>query len=124
MVVLGEKKKKRVFFLPLMFIGMGLGFLLGNLYENAFLACMFIGMGLGFFLDSLFVIQERKIKVKRFFKASSLALMFLGTIFIISGVVYLLVPSLLEVLGNYLTSLGFIAFGLFMFVKGVEGFKS
>ena len=118
-----EKKKKHIFFLPLMFIGMGLGFLLNNFYENAFVACMFIGMGLGFFLDSLFVIEERKIKIKEAYKASSFALMLLGVVFILTGVIYLVNPSLLKLLSNYLISLGFIAFGLFIFVKGVEGFK-
>ena len=102
-----------------MFIGMGLGFLLSKIYENAFLACMFIGMGLGFFLDSLFVVEERKIKIEKTYKVSSFALIFLGIVFILVGIVYLINPSLLKLLWDYFIALGFIAFGLFIFVRGV-----
>ena len=119
-----EKRRKHVFFLPLMFIGMGIGFLLNSFYENAFVACMFIGMGLGFLLDSFLVIEERKIKVKRVYKASSFALMFLGVVFILSGMIYFLNSSLLNLFKNYLIAIGFIALGVIIFVKGVEGWKS
>ncbi len=118
-----KKRRKHIFFLPLMLIGMGVGFLLSKLCENAFLACMFIGMGLGFFLDSLFVVEERKIKIKKAYKVSSFALIFLGIIFILVGVIYLINPSLSKLLWDYLIALGFIAFGLLIFVKGVERFK-
>lgn len=119
-----EKKKKHIFFLPLMFIGMGLGFLLSGFYENAFIACMFIGMGLGFLLDSLFVVEESKIKIKKVCKASAFALMLLGIVFVLAGVSYLTNLYLITVLKNCLIAFGLIAFGLFIFLKGVEEIKS
>jgi len=106
-----------------MFIGMGFGFLLSGLYENAFIACMFIGMGLGFLLDSLFIVEERKIKVGKMCKAFSSALMLLGIVFVLAGISYLTNPYLIFALKNYLIALGFIAFGLFILLRGIEGIK-
>ena len=118
-----KEKKKHTFFLPLMFIGMGLGFLLSEFYENAFVACMFIGMGLGLFLDSLFVIDKRRVEIKKAYKTSSFALMLLGIFFVLAGIIYLINPLLLRSLENYIVALGFIAFGLFIFLKGAERIK-
>ena len=114
-----EKRRKHVFFLPLMFIGIGIGFLVKEI-----VAFMFIGIGLGFLLDSLFVIEEKKIKIQRMYKTSSFALMILGFIFVLSGVSYLLSPSLFDIFKDYLISLGFITFGILIFIKGVEGWRS
>lgn len=124
MVQIREKKKRHIFLLPLMFIGMGVGFLLSSLHVDAFVSCMFIGMGLGFFLDSLFAVEERKIKIKKIYRTSSLALILLGIVFVLTGLIYLINSSLLKLVENYLIALGFIAFGLFIFLKGVEGLKS
>ncbi len=114
-----EKRRKHVFFLPLMLIGMGIGFLVKEI-----VAFMFIGMGLGFLLDSLFVVEEKKIKIQRMYKTSSFALMILGFIFVLSGMSYLLSPSLFDIFKDYLISIGFITFGVLIFIKGVEGWRS
>jgi len=118
-----SKSKKHIFFLPLMFIGMGLGFLLENWYAHAFVACMFIGMGVGFFLDSFFVVEEKKIRAKKIYKSSSITLTFLGIAFILAGIAYLFKPSLLEMIGDYLIALGFIVVGVYILTKGIESLK-
>ncbi len=118
-----ERKRKHVFFLPLMFIGMGFGFLLAKFWETAFVGCMFIGMGLGFLLDSLFVVEEKKVKSQKPLKISSLFLMIFGIVLTLGGIIYLIKPSLIELIKNHLIALGFIAFGLLVFVKGVEVWK-
>lgn len=118
-----DKKKKHVFFVPLMFIGMGIGFLLNQyLGGSAFVASMFIGMGLGFLLDSLFVVEEKKMKLSNL-KIGHVLLAILGLIFIAGGTIYLINPDIIGMIWNYLIALAFIAFGILIFIKGLEGWK-
>ncbi len=111
--------RKRKFFLPCMFIGMGIGFLLMNWIETAFVACMFLGMGVGFLLDSLFVVEEKKIKANKVYRSSSVALAILGLSLMLVGVLLLVSPKMLEVLETYMFGFGFIIFGLFILVKSL-----
>ena len=85
---------------------------------------MFIGTGVGFLLDSIFVIEEREIKIIKPYKISSLALMLVGATFVIGSVIYLVNPLLLRHIQEYLIAIGLIGFGLFIFIKGLEGWKS
>ncbi len=111
--------KKRKFFLPCTFIGMGVGFLLTNWIVTAFVACMFIGMGVGFLLDSLFVVEGKKIKADKVYRCSSVALAILGLILMVAGVLLLVSPKMLEVLETYMWGFGFILFGLFILIKSL-----
>lgn len=114
-------KKKRIFFLPLMFIGMGVGFILIDyLGGEAFVASMFIGMGIGFLLDSLFSVEEREIVFEKPYKLSSLSLMIIGLIMILGGGLYLVNPTLLESIKQILIGLVIIAVGLFILTSGYK----
>ncbi len=80
--MVSEPKKKHIFLVPFMFIGMGVGLLLSTWIEDAFIASMFIGMGIGFLLDSLFLVEEKRLSSVKPLKAGSFVLMLLGIFFI------------------------------------------
>jgi len=108
-----EKKKSSSFFLAMLFIGMGLGFLMGN-----FMAWTLIGMGIGFLLDSLFVAEKRKINKN--FSSISIIFIFLGALFLFIGFTYFVNPVLLNLFKDYLISLCLIIFGLILLAKGLK----
>ena len=111
---------KHGFFLPLLFIGMGIGFILQQyMGGSVFVASMFIGMGLGFFLDSFLVVEGNKLH-PRSFKNSRITLSILGILFIFVGLISIINPALLEHLWNYLIAIGFILFGLYLLLRGWE----
>ncbi len=106
-----QKTRKHVFFVPLVLIGIGIGFLLSSWVRNAFVACVFIGMGLGSLLDSIFVVEDGLHRSFSFLSA------LLGSVFILIGLILLFKPSLLEVFGSYIAAVSFIALGVYLLIR-------
>ncbi len=113
-------KKRHGFFLPLLFIGMGVGFLLQQqMGGSAFVASMFIGMGLGFLLDSFVVVENREFRAEKV-SGSRATISILGLVFIVVGALFFINPELLKELWNYLIAIGFILFGLYLLFRSRE----
>ncbi len=114
-----SEERRHAFFVPLMFIGMGIGFLLVDyLGGTAFVASMFIGMGIGFLLDSVFTIENRM--VVRVRGSSNLFLFTLGAIMVVGGLLYIIFPKIIQIIGDYLVAAGFILFGLYIMFRAME----
>jgi len=119
-----ERKRRHVFFLPLMFIGMGVGFILVDyLGGEAFVASMFIGMGIGFLLDSMFSVEEKKLIFEKPYKIGSISLMLIGLLLIIGGGLFIVKPDLLASIKEILIGLVIIAIGLFILTSGYKLYR-
>jgi uncharacterized membrane protein HdeD (DUF308 family) len=120
-----DGKRKRVFFAPFLFIGIGVGALLIDpLGGNAFVASMFIGMGIGFILDSFFSVEKHEIRVQTPVRLGSFAMMIVGALFIIGGLSAIISPQMLSKLMPYLIGMGFILGGVFMLISGFRMSRS
>lgn len=119
-----EKHRRHVFFVPLLFIGMGVGFILiPFLGGEAFTASMFIGMGIGFLLDSIFTIEEKTVTIRRPVTTAAVSLMIIGAIFIVGGALFIINPKFLRIISDILIGLGFVTAGIFIFLSGYSIFK-
>lgn len=115
------RRRKGVFFLSLMFIGMGVGFILTDIIGGeAFVASMFVGMGLGFILDSFIEIRESAVSFTMPLTASGTVMIIVGLSMITGGLVIIFVPNLLEKVIPYLIGLAFIAVGAFILTGGIK----
>lgn len=112
------RPRRHGFFLPLLFIGMGIGFVLEQYVRGGFVASMFIGMGLGFLLDSFLMVEERELHL-RSLKNSKLVLSVLGILFMVIGAIFLYNPALIRHIWKYLLAIGFILFGLYILLRGL-----
>ena len=124
-MVEGGKKGKGVFIVSLMFIGMGIGFILIDIIGGvAFVASMFIGMGLGFILDTFIEIRESKISFTMPLSVSGIVMVLVGLSMITGGLIVMFVPSLLEKIMPYMIGVIFIAVGAFILAGGFRILKS
>lgn len=99
---MSEKRRKKVFFVPFPFIGMGIGFI----------------------LDSFLSVERHEIKVQTPVKVGSFVMMIIGVLFMIEGLSTIIAPQLLNRLMPYLVGIGFILGGIFVFMSGFKTFKS
>lgn len=94
----------RSFFLAAMFMGIGIGLLIGNVT-----AWTIIGMGIGFLLDALLREGGRS----RIPSHSRIRVL-MAIIFLLLGVILLVQPSLLEILGPKIGGIIMIGMGLLL----------
>lgn len=119
-----KAKKKPPLFPVLLFIGMGIGFLLIPISPFAFIASMFVGMGLGFLLNEILVIEEKNIKIEMPMRIGGLTTMIIGVLFIAGGVISIIAPDLLQQFAVIFIGLGFITVGIFIFFYGLGLLKA
>ena len=120
-----ERRKRGVFLVFCMFVGMGVGFILiEQLGGLGFVASMFIGMGVGFLLDALITVEKRRIAVKIPIKAGGLTSMLIGALFIMGGGLAIAAPELLERYAVQFVGLGMIAVGVYLMLFGYSYVKA
>ncbi|KYH37954.1 MAG: hypothetical protein AYL29_001360 [Candidatus Bathyarchaeota archaeon B24] len=120
-----ERRRKGVFLVFCMFVGMGIGFILiEQLGGLGFVASMFIGMGVGFLLDALIAVEKRRIAVKIPIKAGGLVSMLIGALFIAGGGLAIAAPELLKRYAVQFVGLGMIAAGVYLMLFGYSYVKA
>ncbi len=89
-----------------MFIGMGLGFLLINVFGgNAFVASMFIGMGPSFIMDLFIEVRENRISFIFPSSFSGITIIVVGLAMVIGGFTLLFAPNMINKIMPYIVGI-------------------